>query len=102
MKDFFRSVLESGDELRSLQLLEERDPIGARPGELEEATKRYRQLQEQARAIIDAIPSRRHRQVLTLRYLCGMSWSEITDEMGYSEEKSAFRVHGRALQMAEK
>lgn len=102
MKDFFRSVLESGDELRSLQLLEERDPIGARPGELEEATRRYRQLQEQARAIIDAIPSRRHRQVLTLRYLCGMSWPEITDEMGYSEEKSAFRVHGRALQMAEK
>ena len=102
MKEFFKAVLEAGDEVRRLSLIAERDPAGTRPGELEAARRRYCAMQEKARALIDALPNQRHRQVLTLRYLCGMSWPEITEEMGYSEEKSAFRVHGRALQVIKK
>jgi len=55
-----------------------------------------------ARAVIAQLQSYRQRQVLTLRYLCGHSWKTITDEMGYTEPKSVYRMHGWALISAQK
>ena len=55
----------------------------------------------EARQIINQLPQARFREVLTLRYLCGHTWRTISDEMDYADEKSVFRVHGRALQAAD-
>lgn len=55
-----------------------------------------------ARAVIAQLQSYRQRQVLTLRYLCGHTWKTITDEMGYTEPKSVYRMHGWALISAQK
>lgn len=54
-----------------------------------------------AERLIAALERPRHREVLTLRYIEGKSWRQITEAMGYQDEKSAFRVHGWALQAAD-
>lgn len=69
---------------------------------LEARIAEYNDLIRDAILIIDRLPKARHQRVLRLRYLCGMSWPEITDEMGYTDEKSAYRIHGWALKEAEK
>ena len=130
-KAFFRSVGEAREKLRLLQEERERyeqlaTTLSGSMGEtmirstdnhsrvessairLAEITERieaeadkYTQLLEQARSIIGEISTLRHRQVLTLRYLCGYSWTAIQERMGYSDKKSAFRVHGWALVAAQ-
>lgn len=55
-----------------------------------------------ARQLISQVPMYRHRQVLTLRYLCMMDWTDIQTEMKYSGEKSVFKIHGWALQAAQR
>ena len=42
-----------------------------------------------------------HQRILTLRYLCGMHWTEISDELHYKDPKSVFRAHGWALKAAD-
>lgn len=64
---------------------------------LEARVAEYHQLVTQAHKLIEQLPSAKQRRVMTLRYLCGKSWQEVTDEMGYNDEKSAYRVHGWAL-----
>ena len=63
---------------------------------------RYLEQIQKARALIARIDKAHHRRVLTLRYLCGASWAEIGKEMGYSDDKSIFRVHGWALRDAQR
>ena len=61
------------------------------------------QIEKHARIIQDAenliarIPQEKYRQLLTLRYLAGMSWQSISDEMGYKDKNSVYRAHGYAL-----
>ena len=70
--------------------------------ELQSEAERYLALIEEARRLISRIPQERFREVLTLRYICGHSWRTVRDEMDYAGEKSVYKVHGWALQAAEK
>lgn len=130
-KTFFREALEASQEIKDLerQLDHYRDMIGGTSARLSPiVTARtnssrvedialnlaeieaditdhiyiYTERIKGARAVVEQIKSYRQRQVLTLRYLCGHSWKTITDEMGYSEPKSVFRMHGWALVSAQK
>ena len=47
------------------------------------------------------LPSHRQARVLELRYISGMSWQKIADELGI-EYRSATRIHGKALRNFEK
>ena len=57
----------------------------------------YAQIVTEAEELIAKIPQQMFRDVLTYRYLCGMSWRTIRDVMGYKDEKSVYRCHGYAL-----
>lgn len=70
--------------------------------QMQEEAQRYLEIERKARWVIDHIPQQRFREVLTLRYICCHSWKTISDEMEYQDEKSVYRVHGWALQAAEK
>ncbi len=70
--------------------------------ELSVKEKEYVDLIRKAESLIDKLPQERHRQVLTLRYLSGWSWSNISDELNYKDAKSVYRVHGWALQELQK
>ena len=70
--------------------------------QIADEAEHYVALIEQAEAVIRQISKPRYRQVLELRYLCGLSWRTVSDEMGYRDAKSAFRVHGWALAAAQK
>jgi hypothetical protein len=70
--------------------------------ELQAEAERYLALIAEARSLIAKIPQERFREVLTLRYICGHSWRTVSDEMDYEGEKSVYKVHGWALQAAEK
>ena len=45
---------------------------------------------------INAVPDAMQRAVLYLRYIEGMSWPKICEQINYSE-RQAFVIHGRAL-----
>lgn len=68
---------------------------------LDREVDQYTEIITQAEDLISRIDNRRYRQVLTLRYIEGLSWKQVCSEMGYSDIKSAFRMHGWALAMAE-
>lgn len=59
--------------------------------------KGYVELVKKAEALIDKLPQFKFRQVLTLRYLAGLSFRSVSDEMGYKSEKSVYLTHGYAL-----
>ena len=50
-----------------------------------------------AEKMIAKIPQERYRQLLTLRYLAGMSLRSVGDELGYKDRNSVYRAHGWAL-----
>jgi DNA-directed RNA polymerase specialized sigma24 family protein len=70
--------------------------------ELDVKAKEYVALIHKAEALLSKLPQPRHREVLTLRYMSGWSWKSISDEMGYKDPKSVYRVHGWALQELQK
>jgi len=49
-----------------------------------------------AEKLIETLPDDRHRTVLQLRYLCGMSWEEIARKMGYTL-RWVHQLHKNAL-----
>lgn len=65
--------------------------------QIDEATQAYTAAHVRASNLIAQIHGSRARNLLTLRYLCGMSWRMVQREMGYEDENSVFRLHGRAL-----
>lgn len=65
--------------------------------QIDEATRAYTEAHVRASALIGQLRSSRTRRLMTMRYLCGESWKAIQREMGYEDEKSAFRLHGVAL-----
>lgn len=128
-KDFFQQVLRAREELSVIQeekrqYMETALSLGGAPDttirtsdnhsrtetaairlaelceKLEEQAKQYVATLEKARELIRRVQSLRQRQVLTLRYLCGYDWNTIQQKMEYQDIKSAFRVHGWALQAA--
>jgi len=66
-------------------------------GELKAKLGAYRAFIEEAQKRIDRIPQERYRQILTLRYLCGMKLPKIGEEMRYTDRNSIYRAHGYAL-----
>ena len=65
--------------------------------QIETATGAYTEAYMRAAQLIGRLTSSRARRLMNLRYLCGKSWKEIQAEMGYEDEKSAYRLHGGAL-----
>ena len=70
--------------------------------DLDERERTYAQLSRKADLLIARLDKPHHRQVLRLRYLCGMNWEEIATRMDYSNVRSAYRTHGWALLEAER
>ena len=68
---------------------------------LEDQAKDYVALILQAEKLVASLPKERHRQVLTLRYLADWTWKSISDEMGYKDPKSVYKLHGYALEAAQ-
>ena len=62
----------------------------------------YLQQVSEAETIIDQIHAEKYRQILTYRYLCGWSFSSISDELRYKDPKSIYRAHGWALAEAQR
>lgn len=65
--------------------------------ELDEKAREYTALIREAEAMIAKIPQENYRKILTLRYLVGMSFRSISDEMRYTDRGSVYRAHGYAL-----
>ena len=70
--------------------------------ELQGQIAKYAAIIHEAENLISRIPQERYRQLLTLRYLAGVSWKSISDEMGYQDRNSVYRAHGYALLEAKK
>lgn len=69
---------------------------------LDKQEKEYVALVKKAEALIAKIPQEKFRDVLTYKYLCNWSWKSIRDQLGYKDEKSAYRCHGYALKELQK
>lgn len=63
--------------------------------------QRYRAISEmnEVKAVIDQIELQEQRQVLTLRYISGLSWESIAQQM-YFTERYVHRIHNDALERA--
>lgn len=69
--------------------------VDAQAGVLEASEQIDAQLRE-VLAAIEAVPDERQRLVLTLRYVRGLSWTQIQEAMHY-ERTQVYVLHGRAL-----
>ena len=67
---------------------------------IDEEIDAYVDLKEEAHLIINALPSAEEQTIMSLRYLCGMSWEDVSAETGMSL-RTIYRWHSRALQDAE-
>ena len=61
----------------------------------------YAALQRQLQTLIDSLPVPEYRTLLELRYLSGSKWEEIAEAMSM-HVRWVYRMHGRALQAAQK
>ena len=73
-----------------------RERIGELEGRLEDEVSRLVTLREQVEAVINRLPDPRERTVLRCRYLLGMSWEEMGDEL-YCSASTLHRWHSAAL-----
>lgn len=130
MKHFFEQVRDAGFEIKTIKRQQERyEELGRSLGCNLSGMPSYRQptskvemaaieladlytdlgdtalllcsLIRKGQAIIDAMPTRRYRQLLTERYINLGSWTEVTRRLGYQDDKSVFRALGEALREAE-
>ena len=70
--------------------------------ELDVKIQEYTDLVHKAQKLIAKVPGEKHRQFLTLYYVCGWSMKHISDELRYDDEKSVYRLRGWALQKLQK
>jgi len=70
--------------------------------EIADAGEQYVALIEQAEKVLGQIKTQRYEDVLTYRYILGLSWRSVADEMRYHDAKSVYRVHGWALAAAQR
>ena len=130
-KEFFRQVLTAEKELKVLnRKMEHYEEIGLSIGgssgvvgnknrgssrvelaaigavdvmrELIDQQKAFMAIIARAEQVIRGIKQERYRQILNLRYLCGMSFRSISDELKYNDPNSVYRAHGWALHEAQK
>ena len=85
----------SRTENAALRLIEVEDQMG-------DAGERYVTLIETAENVLGQIKNQRYVDVLTYRYILGLSWRSVADEMGYKGPKSVYEVHGWALAAAQR
>ena len=69
---------------------------------LTDQTRAMLELMRDADLLIRQVKKPRHREVLRLRYLCGLSWPQVRDKMVYTDVNSAHKIHGWALIDAER
>ena len=69
--------------------------------ELIDQQKAYLAVIARAEQVIRGIKQERYRQILNYRYLCGMSFRSISDELKYNDPNSVYRAHGWALHEAQ-
>lgn len=65
--------------------------------EVAEKMARFRDAYKEIAAVIDALEDAKVRQLLTLRYLCFMTWEAVAEKMGYSYVHVVHRLHPKAL-----
>ena len=70
--------------------------------EIADAGEQYVALIERAEQVLGQIKIQRYVDVLTYRYILGLSWRSVADEMGYKGPKSVYEVHGWALAAAQR
>ena len=66
--------------------------------------RHIKKLQAEKQAVIDvvyAVGDPRYQEVLAMRYLQGKKWETVADEMGYSDVRTVYRLHIRALSAVE-
>ena len=85
----------SRTENAALRLIEVEDQMG-------DAEERYFALIETAENVLGQLKTQRYVDVLTYRYILGLSWRSVADEMGYKGPKSVYEVHGWALAAAQR
>ena len=66
-------------------------------GSLDANLRAYEAIVGDAEKRIRKIPQENYRRLLTLRYLCGMSFRSVSDELRYEDRNSIYRAHGYAL-----
>ena len=69
---------------------------------LEQQVKEYTAVIAKAQRVVSMIPQDKFRQILTLHYLAGWSFSSISDELKYNDRKSVYKAHKYALDEAQK
>ena len=70
--------------------------------DLQTEIDKYARIVKEAEELIASIPQERYRDLLTLRYIAGMSWPKISATIGYTDRNSIYRAHGYALREARK
>lgn len=65
---------------------------------LEEQTAELLDIQREIRAAIEKVKKARYRQLLTARYIEGMTWEQVAVEMNYSYSQIVKYLHPRALE----
>jgi len=64
---------------------------------LNENLRAYTAIVDKAKKRIEKIPQENYRLLLTYKYLCGMSFRSISDQLRYTDRNSVYRAHGWAL-----
>lgn len=57
----------------------------------------YEKIVSDAEKMIEQVPQENYRLILTYRYLCGMGFPRIGEELRYKDRNSIYRAHGFAL-----
>ena len=68
--------------------------------ELQEEISRLMEKSREAEKLIDHLPDERHRSVLKLRYLCGMTWDEIAEKLHFTL-RWVHKLHKEAIEKLE-
>lgn len=64
---------------------------------LEAAISAYRRAYDDVECIVGRVDRPKQREVLSMRYLTGMSFEQIAEHLG-RDVRAVFRLHGRALE----
>ena len=85
------------------QMLEVAAKVDALERKMQAKLVKLNQDMVRAMEIVQAMPTPEYRQLLTLRYLTGhMSWKQIADVMGYSDDHVRGYLHKMAIEEARK
>lgn len=89
-----------GDRVQTSRELSRQEEDMARMAQISSEIDRMRELQEEARDVINSLDNNLYVAILTHRYLNGRSWHYVTEAIGYAFRQT-FRFHGEALKALE-